>query len=361
MSLGLQAEDGGAQGRVCRRNGHCGQVAWNPGCSALRGPATRLPALLQGRPAPGRRVQGCPATRVSLCCRVFETCHAMIPPGPYYQGCVFDQCHMAARSDVVCSSLELYASLCAANGVCVDWRRQTNHTCRECPLGVGFLGEEADPKAERTRFLERTEGPWAGAQGGWALTGWAGLCRACRRGAQGVSCRLQDPPAGVWCSAATWGLEHSLGVAPGWRSSLRLASPSTQPSPARLTRCIGPVAPPTPPPATAATAPALCKCCPLSQTPEPLRGPPPPWRAQGPGQPSAPHRALEDAGPVTEGCFCPEDMTLFSTSMDICVPAGCPSMSHGHPGLGLVGCSFHPNAFSAGPRRFQLWGPRVLP
>lgn len=118
------------------------------------GPAT-LPALLQGRPEPGCRVQGCPTTRVSLCCRVFEMCHAVIPPGPFYQGCVFDQCHMTTSSDVVCSSLELYASLCASHGVCIDWRGQTNHTCRECPPGVGFLGEKADPKAERAWFLER--------------------------------------------------------------------------------------------------------------------------------------------------------------------------------------------------------------
>lgn len=35
--------------------------------------------------------------------------------------------------DVVCSALELYAARCASLGVCVDWRAQTNYTCRACP------------------------------------------------------------------------------------------------------------------------------------------------------------------------------------------------------------------------------------
>nr|XP_031303835.1 mucin-5AC [Camelus dromedarius] len=64
---------------------------------------------------------------------VFELCHAVLPPWLYYQGCLFDQCHMP-HSDVTCSSLELYASLCASHGVCVDWRGQTNRTCPfTCP------------------------------------------------------------------------------------------------------------------------------------------------------------------------------------------------------------------------------------
>lgn len=56
----------------------------------------------------------------------------LIPPWPYYQGCTFDQCHMPG-TDVVCSALELYAALCASLGVCIDWRGQTNYTCRACP------------------------------------------------------------------------------------------------------------------------------------------------------------------------------------------------------------------------------------
>lgn len=86
------------------------------------------PGPLWGQPEPGSRT-----TRVPLCLRVFKQCHSVIPPQPYYQGCVFDQCHMN-DSDVVCSGLELYAALCASHGACVDWRGWTNHTCCECPL-----------------------------------------------------------------------------------------------------------------------------------------------------------------------------------------------------------------------------------
>lgn len=64
---------------------------------------------------------------------VFSACHAVIPPQPYYQGCVFDQCY-AGNADVVCSSLELYSSLCTSHSVCIDWRGHTNHTCPfTCP------------------------------------------------------------------------------------------------------------------------------------------------------------------------------------------------------------------------------------
>ncbi|XP_008563586.1 PREDICTED: mucin-5AC-like, partial [Galeopterus variegatus] len=52
---------------------------------------------------------------------------------PFYEGCVFDHCHMN-DSAVVCSSLELYASLCTSSGVCIDWRDHTNGTCLfTCP------------------------------------------------------------------------------------------------------------------------------------------------------------------------------------------------------------------------------------
>ncbi|KAM6174045.1 mucin-5AC [Erethizon dorsatum] len=64
---------------------------------------------------------------------VFELCHAVIEPLPFFEGCVFDYCHKTDL-EVTCSSLELYASLCAAQGVCVDWRSQTNNSCPfPCP------------------------------------------------------------------------------------------------------------------------------------------------------------------------------------------------------------------------------------
>ncbi|XP_051001070.1 LOW QUALITY PROTEIN: mucin-5AC [Acomys russatus] len=64
---------------------------------------------------------------------VFQACHDVIPPIPFYDGCIFDYCHVLDL-EVVCSGLELYASLCAARGVCISWRSKTNNTCPfTCP------------------------------------------------------------------------------------------------------------------------------------------------------------------------------------------------------------------------------------
>ncbi|XP_040607314.1 LOW QUALITY PROTEIN: mucin-5AC [Mesocricetus auratus] len=65
--------------------------------------------------------------------KVFQSCHDVIPPLPFYEGCLFDYCH-GMGWEVVCSGLELYASLCAAHGRCIPWRSQTNNTCSfTCP------------------------------------------------------------------------------------------------------------------------------------------------------------------------------------------------------------------------------------
>nr|XP_021511433.1 mucin-5AC-like [Meriones unguiculatus] len=64
---------------------------------------------------------------------VFQPCHDVIPPLAFYEGCVFDYCNVLDL-EVVCSGLELYASLCAAEGVCISWRSKTNNTCPfTCP------------------------------------------------------------------------------------------------------------------------------------------------------------------------------------------------------------------------------------
>ncbi|XP_053418481.1 mucin-5AC [Nycticebus coucang] len=123
---------------------------------------------------------------------VFQLCHTMIPPWPFYEGCIFDQCHMPG-TEVVCSGLELYASLCASYGVCIDWRGWTNHTCPfTCPADKVYQ------------------------------------------------------PCG----------------------------------PTNLSYCHG--------------------------------------------NDSASLMVLQEAGPITEGCFCPHGMMLFSASTQVCVPTGCP-------------------------------------
>ncbi|XP_010130010.1 PREDICTED: mucin-5AC-like, partial [Buceros rhinoceros silvestris] len=69
---------------------------------------------------------------------VFAPCHAVIPPEPFFKGCVFDGCRIAEES-MQCSSLEIYATECAARGVCIDWRAATNNVCPyNCPANTVY-------------------------------------------------------------------------------------------------------------------------------------------------------------------------------------------------------------------------------
>ncbi|XP_018416845.1 PREDICTED: mucin-5AC-like [Nanorana parkeri] len=59
---------------------------------------------------------------------VFEECHNVVPPEPFYQACVSDGC-IKTEGEVLCSSLQSYARLCGIEGVCIDWRDSTNGVC----------------------------------------------------------------------------------------------------------------------------------------------------------------------------------------------------------------------------------------
>lgn len=59
---------------------------------------------------------------------VFEKCHGVVNPDKYYAACVFDSC-MLPDLDLECSSLQIYAAVCADQNVCIDWRSHTNGVC----------------------------------------------------------------------------------------------------------------------------------------------------------------------------------------------------------------------------------------
>ncbi|XP_006893416.1 PREDICTED: mucin-2-like [Elephantulus edwardii] len=64
---------------------------------------------------------------------LFAQCHALVPPLHYYEACLFDSCFVP-DSGLECASLQTYATLCAHQGVCVDWRNHTQGTCSvTCP------------------------------------------------------------------------------------------------------------------------------------------------------------------------------------------------------------------------------------
>ncbi|NXW47213.1 MUC2L protein, partial [Nyctiprogne leucopyga] len=64
---------------------------------------------------------------------VFKPCHHVVKPEKYYAACVFDSCALP-NLDLECSSLQIYAAICADQGVCIDWRSHTNGVCTyKCP------------------------------------------------------------------------------------------------------------------------------------------------------------------------------------------------------------------------------------
>ncbi|XP_007466060.1 PREDICTED: mucin-5AC [Lipotes vexillifer] len=175
-----------------------------PSCSDMSGhwnvtypgqPSCHRPPLTPTTVEPKKTPTSCLPSPICqlILSKVFKPCHSVVPPWPYYQACAFDQCRVP-RADVVCSSLELYAALCASLSVCIDWRGLTAHKCPfTCPADKVY----------------------------------------------------------------------------------RPCGPSN---------------------------PSYCYMNDSANTP-----------------------ALPEAIPITEGCFCPEDMTLFSSSTAVCVPANCSS------------------------------------
>ncbi|KAK2842369.1 hypothetical protein Q5P01_012569 [Channa striata] len=62
-----------------------------------------------------------------LTSEVFEKCHKVINPQHFYEACKFDVCH--TPTSMGCSSLQVYATMCAEASVCVDWRNATKGQC----------------------------------------------------------------------------------------------------------------------------------------------------------------------------------------------------------------------------------------
>ncbi|XP_041337050.1 mucin-5AC [Pyrgilauda ruficollis] len=88
-------------------------------------------------PPPKPQCQTPPLCKLILS-EVFAECHTVIPPEPFFKGCVFDGCRIDDEF-MQCSSLEIYATECAARGVCIDWRGMTNNTCSfSCPSSMVY-------------------------------------------------------------------------------------------------------------------------------------------------------------------------------------------------------------------------------
>ncbi|KAM5248546.1 mucin-2 [Ctenodactylus gundi] len=101
-----------------------------PHCPHI-GFTTKRPAITPGDKVP----KNC--TRSSVCELIlnnsFAQCHSIVPPQHYYDACVFDSCFVPGFG-LECASVQTYAALCAQQGICVDWREQTQGACPvKCP------------------------------------------------------------------------------------------------------------------------------------------------------------------------------------------------------------------------------------
>ncbi|XP_046889494.1 mucin-2-like [Hypomesus transpacificus] len=63
---------------------------------------------------------------------LFEECHPFVSPDKFYEGCVFDGCHVS-NPTVECTSLQTYAASCIQFGVCLHWRNHVKICASECP------------------------------------------------------------------------------------------------------------------------------------------------------------------------------------------------------------------------------------
>ncbi|PNJ16503.1 MUC5B isoform 1 [Pongo abelii] len=102
------------------------------GCWAPTGtpPTASPPAPVSSTPTP----TPCPPQPLCdlMLSQVFAECHDLVPPGPFFNACITDHC--GGRLEVPCQSLEAYAALCRARGVCSDWRGATGGLCDlTCP------------------------------------------------------------------------------------------------------------------------------------------------------------------------------------------------------------------------------------
>uniref|UniRef100_F6RMB8 Uncharacterized protein n=1 Tax=Xenopus tropicalis TaxID=8364 RepID=F6RMB8_XENTR len=63
---------------------------------------------------------------------VFQKCHEIHSPEPYYKACLVDSCNKA-NSHKECTSLQHYASICGDQGVCIQWRSHAPVCPFTCP------------------------------------------------------------------------------------------------------------------------------------------------------------------------------------------------------------------------------------
>ncbi|KAK2180064.1 hypothetical protein NP493_457g01016 [Ridgeia piscesae] len=81
--------------------------------------------------------------------KLFQPCHRMISPKPYYASCVYDMCVCGDSESCLCDVLETYALQCSKAGVSLHWR-SASLCAIGCAEDKGFLFDECGPPCART-------------------------------------------------------------------------------------------------------------------------------------------------------------------------------------------------------------------
>ncbi|TNM93378.1 hypothetical protein fugu_001554 [Takifugu bimaculatus] len=68
---------------------------------------------------------------------IFKECHSVVPPGPYFENCVYDMCATDGQVGALCQAIESYADMCASKGVSIAWRNNTFCPLK-CPPGSQY-------------------------------------------------------------------------------------------------------------------------------------------------------------------------------------------------------------------------------
>lgn len=113
-----------------------------------KGLTTKRPATT----TPGLSLNNCTVSPVChlIMDSLFSQCHAFVPPKHYYEACLFDSCYVPG-SNMECASVQAYATLCAKEGVCIDWRNHTQGVCSvKCPPHKQYqaCGPEEEPTCQ---------------------------------------------------------------------------------------------------------------------------------------------------------------------------------------------------------------------
>ncbi|XP_006893415.1 PREDICTED: mucin-6-like [Elephantulus edwardii] len=73
---------------------------------------------------------------------VFEKCHAVVDPKPFYKRCVYQACNYEATFPHICAALGTYAHLCASRGVVLwGWRNHVENCTISCTGNSTFSYE----------------------------------------------------------------------------------------------------------------------------------------------------------------------------------------------------------------------------